>query len=424
MKTVTRLVGLAAAAAAGVASAAEGPVPRGIPHLDHVFVIMMENHGYAQVIGNPNMPFVNAYARRKNLATNYFAVAHPSLTNYLEVVGGSNFGVLDDNSPDWHAACASNLTSGVVSNESVGSPICPISGTGTEAATPAIDYTNETSGTPGVPSTGDWNIDGVKSIAASTDIVGKTIADQLVAAGHNWKSYQEDLPDSGADGVNVADGLWSNLSNLQPVTIPSVTPAPSIVGLYAAKHDPFVYFRSVQEGSVDGDHDGDDAGISLKHVVPFDGPHGLYADLATGHLPTYSFIAPNQCHDQHGRGNAGPFCAYDPNDVGTLAGLNPALMAQGDTALQNLVAAIHASRVWRDGRTAIVVVWDENDYSVGIVNKVTAIVDTNYGSAGRKSGNFYTHFSLLKSIEAGLDLPCLNHACDADVAVMSDLFAD
>lgn len=80
--------------------------------------------------------------------------------------------------------------------------------------------------------------------------------------------------------------------------------------------------------------------------------------------------------------------------------------------------------MWRDGRTAIVVVWDENDYSVGIINKVTAIVDTNYGSAGRKSGNFYTHFSLLKSIDAALELPCLNHACDADVAVMSDLFAD
>jgi len=28
-----------------------------------------------------------------NTATSYFAVAHPSLTNYLEVVGGSNFGV-------------------------------------------------------------------------------------------------------------------------------------------------------------------------------------------------------------------------------------------------------------------------------------------------------------------------------------------
>jgi hypothetical protein len=35
----------------------------------------------------------------------------------------------------------------------------------------------------------------------------------------------------------------------------------------------------------------------------------------------------------------------------------------------------------------------------------------------------YTHFSLLKTLEAGFRLPCLNHACDAGVNVMADLFA-
>jgi phosphatidylinositol-3-phosphatase len=39
-----------------------------------------------------------------------------------------------------------------------------------------------------------------------------------------------------------------------------------------------------------------------------------------------------------------------------------------------------------------------------------------------RSANFYTHFSLLKSLEAGFGLPCLNHACDESVHVMSDLF--
>ena len=263
MNSARLLFGLAAVAATGLASAAEGPMPTGIPHLDHVFVIMMENHGYAQVIGNPNMPFVNHYAGQANLATNYFAVAHPSLTNYLEVTGGSNFGVLDDNSPNWHSAtpCQSNLITGVTSTESVSDPICPIAGVGTDAATPAIDCTNETTGDPSQPTTCDYNIDGVKSIPAAHNIVGATIADQLVARGQSWKSYQEDLPASGADGVNVADGLWSNLSNLTPVTIPGVI-VPSIVGLYAAKHNPFVYFNSVQTGYHPGN--------SLKNVVPFD----------------------------------------------------------------------------------------------------------------------------------------------------------
>ena len=33
----------------------------------------------------------------------------------------------------------------------------------------------------------------------------------------------------------------------------------------------------------------------------------------------------------------------------------------------------------------------------------------------------YNHFSLLKTIEGALGLPCLNHACDSSVNVMFDL---
>ena len=41
-----------------------------------------------------------------------------------------------------------------------------------------------------------------------------------------------------------------------------------------------------------------------------------------------------------------------------------------------------------------------------------------------QSANAYNHFSLLKSLEAGFGLPCLNHACDTNVGVMSDLFSN
>jgi hypothetical protein len=91
--------------------------------------------------------------------------------------------------------------------------------------------------------------------------------------------------------------------------------------------------------------------------------------------------------------------------------------------VQKLVNAIHASKVWHEETSAIVVVWDENDYSLSPnINQVVVIVDTNYGRHGVSSGKRYNHFSLLKSLEAGFELPCLNHACDRDVAVMSDLF--
>ena len=404
---------LFAAAVATAVCAQEGEVPKGIPHLNHVFIIMMENHGYNQIIGNPDTPFANAYAKSANSATNYFAVAHPSLTNYLELAGGSNFGVQSDNNPDWHnATCTNNLASGEPNTDNPASPkVCPIDGIGTDAPTPAIDCTNETTCAPG-SNAGENNIDGVKSIAAARNVVGKTIADQLVAAGLSWKTYQESLPASGADGINFSDGFFTDKSNILAV-LPGESQG--LLKLYAAKHNPFVYFRSVQEGR--------NPDLSVKQVVGFAGEGGLFEDLSSGRVPNFSFIAPNQCNDQHGRGNGGTQCDFDPNDNGTLVGLNPALMYLGDLTLRNVVKAIHSSPAWHEGRNAIVVVWDENDYSVApTTNQVLLIVDTNYGVHGVKDETFYTHFSLLKSIEGGFRLPCLNHACDAQTKVISSLF--
>ncbi len=415
MKKTLAMVSLLNAVLAAPAMANEGAVPTGINALDHVYVIMMENHGYGQIIGNPNAPYTNQLAASGNLATNYFAIAHPSLTNYLEVVGGSNFGVHSDNYPNWHnAACLTNLATTTTNTDTPASGlVCPISGTGTDAATTAVDTTNETQGLPG-----DNNIDGVRSIAAATNISGKTIADQLVKARKTWKSYQESLPVEGADKVNISDGFYTNntdFSKITPVLNPPLTSS-GIVALYAVKHNPFAYFKNVQEGM--------NPKLSLNQVVGFEGENGLFADLASGKAANFSFIAPNQCNDQHGRGNAGPFCNYDPLSDGSQAGLNPALIQRGDETIKRLVTSIQSSAAWtRSTNSAIVIMWDENDYSTAPnTNQVPVIVLTKAGSKGMQSSTYYNHFSLLKSIESGLGLPCLNHACDADVQVMSDLF--
>jgi hypothetical protein len=398
------------------AFAQEGAIPKGVPHLDHVFLIMMENHGYREILNNPNAHFINQYAKTANLATNYFAVAHPSLTNYLEVVGGSNFGVHSDNNPLWHSTtCATNLSTGIPNTDSPPSPaICPIAGTGTDAATPALDCTNEVTGPPC-----EINVNGVVSYPAVSTTLGITIADQLVAVGKTWKSYQEDLPLRGPDLVNSSDGNFTNLTDftkIKPVLNPPLTSS-DIVALYAVKHNPFAYFQDVQQGG--------NPLNSYANMASYEGAGGLWSDLGSGDVPNFSLIAPNQCNDQHGRGNGTAFCNFDPNDNGTQAGLNPALIILGDQEVQKLVTAIHASPVWTRGRNAIVVVWDENDYSVQpIVNKVVAIVDTNYGVHERQSAQFYTHFSLLRTIEGGFGIPCLNHACDATTNTISDLFGE
>jgi hypothetical protein len=397
----------------GTMFAAEGAVPTGVRRLDHVFVIMMENHGFTQIVGNPNAPFANQFMKSGNAAMNYFAVGHPSLTNYLEVVGASNFGIRSDNNPDWHNAnCQPNLATGIPNLDAPisGGNVCPISGTGSDAETPAIDSSDECTAT--APCN---DIDGVRSVPAAANTVGKTIADQLAERGRSWKSYQESLPPTGADGVNASDGFFTDSSNI-PAVLPDQPPtSQSLIKLYAAKHNPFVYFRSIQEGEV--------SGSSLKNVVGFEGRAGLFEDLESGRVPALSFIAPNQCNDQHGRGNAGPQCDFDPSDTGAQSGLNPALIYLGDLTLRNIVRAIHSSPVWKEGHNAIVVVWDENDFSsVPNVNQVVAAVDLSHGSHGQSSTQFYTHFSLTKTLEGAFGLPCLNHACDADVKVMSDLF--
>ena len=393
------------------AFAGEGATPKGIPHLDHVFLIVMENHGYGQIINNPNAPFTNQYAKSANTATNYFAIGHPSLTNYLEIVGGSNFGVRSDNNSDWHnLLCVSNLVSKTVNTDNPPSPsICPISGVGRDAETPAVDTTNETTGLPG-----ENDIDGIQHIAGANNTFGKTIGDQLVTWGHSYKSYQESLPLAGADKVNYSDGFYTDSTDFTQI-FPTLNPQLSqsdVVKLYAAKHNPFVYFQNVQEGT--------DPGNTLANTVGFE---TLYGDLGSGNVPTLSFIVPNQCNDQHGRGNAGAFCNFDPTSNGTQAGLNPALIYRGDVTLQRLVTAIKGSPAWSTGKNAIVVVWDENDYSLAPnVNQVLLIVDPNYGSHGVQSAHRYNHFSLLKSLEGGIGLPCLNHACDENVSVIWDLF--
>ena len=51
--------------------------------------------------------------------------------------------------------------------------------------------------------------------------------------------------------MNYSDGFYTNntdFSTILPAQNPPLTSA-GIVNLYAAKHNPFVYFQSVQEGT-------------------------------------------------------------------------------------------------------------------------------------------------------------------------------
>lgn len=404
---------------AATAQAENQNIPQGtFGSLDHVFLIVMENEDTGTILNNPNAPFINSYRTKVNQATQYYAVGHPSAPNYLEIVGGSNFGLTNDYWPNWvGTGCVDNSGSSGCVNALT--PI-PASGGPQDNAVPSTVASGGCNGQLSFTgAAAQYNC--ARYDYAAAPYIGQSIADQLVSRYMSWKAYEESLPsvtssDSGVPtvfGVNYSDGVFSNLSSngsdgQQNVFATGTGP---IGKLYAVKHNPFAYFENIEEGS--------NPALSLARVADFDGNNGLWADLQRPlRAPHLFFIVPNQCHDMHGFVSGGtPVCASG----GSGNVNNNLLIREGDAALAKIINAIKTSPTWFFGRNAIVVVWDEDDYD-NVSNNVVMLVETNYASNGRVSSAVYDHFSLLRTLEAGFGLPCLNHACDSTSVVMDDMF--
>jgi phosphatidylinositol-3-phosphatase len=84
---------LVASLVAAVPAAATVPV---VPRLDHVVLIVFENHERDSVLGSGQAPTFDRLAARYADLTNYYALTHPSLPNYLALVSGSTKGIVDD----------------------------------------------------------------------------------------------------------------------------------------------------------------------------------------------------------------------------------------------------------------------------------------------------------------------------------------
>src|SRR5579883_757533 len=232
---IAATLALIALAAVPTVSAAQGTTSTHVPGFDHIFVIVMENHGYDEIIGNANAPHINALASKYGLATNYYAVTHPSEPNYVALIGGSYFGIQDD----------------------------------------APYYTHT--------------------------ITAPSLVDQLEAKGLTWKSYNESMPTPGYQGA-----VYPNQSN----------------ALYASKHNPFMNFAHVQSSLTE-----------LHKNVPI---HYLFDDLASGNVPNFSFIVPDQCSDMHGGQPACP-SSSTPGDAN-----DEALIKAGDDYVGGLYNHITA----------------------------------------------------------------------------------
>lgn len=62
----------------------------------------MENKDYSSVVGPGSAPYINHLTHRYGVATDYSAISHPSLPNYIALTSGSDQGIGDDSDPSSH----------------------------------------------------------------------------------------------------------------------------------------------------------------------------------------------------------------------------------------------------------------------------------------------------------------------------------
>src|SRR5205085_2344565 len=87
----------AAVAALAVLFAVAGcgsPAKKGVvPPGSHIVVIVMENKSYEDVVGSRQMPYLNGLAPKAAIPAAIYGTTHPSLPNYLALIGGDTFGI-------------------------------------------------------------------------------------------------------------------------------------------------------------------------------------------------------------------------------------------------------------------------------------------------------------------------------------------
>ena len=232
------------------------------------------------------------------------------------------------------------------------------------------------------------------------------LGQQLESAGLNWKGYYEDLPAPGSLAVIAAPaGLGDGSRKM---------------AFYAAKHSGFLNFAEVQASP-----------RRAEHIVGFD---QLDADLASGRLPNFALIVPNQCNEMHGLA-AGPGVPAD-----CVSGQTSALIARGDRVAGELVRRLQATAAWRSAdNMAIVLTFDEGagktrEGCCGVTpgaasnfggGHIPTVVITNHGPRGVDDRTPYSHYSLLRTLEDAFGVgERLGHAKDTDKGVkpMARLF--
>src|SRR6266481_3560246 len=183
---------------------------------------------------------------------------------------------------------------------------------------------------------------------------------QLLAAGKTWKSYAEDLPSVGYTGGNS--------------------------GNYYVRHNPLAYLTDVQNSPT-----------QQQNLVPFT---QFATDLASGSLPSYSFIVPNGCDDAHD-------CGLGVADNWLKTNIDPLIK---NPLFQN------------DG--LLIIAFDEsaNDNIDGGGRIAVVLISPRFSKVAFQSTTLYQHETALRLMLEGLGVSALPGSATA-APKMWDFFA-
>ena len=246
-----------------------------------------------------------------------------------------------------------------------------------------------------------------------------TLPDQLMAAHLTWNGWMEDMGNDTTRETSTCGQPVGSTPNVAGSSAPPGTTdnsqSATAKDQYAARHNPFVYFHSLVDGT---------PSPCQTHVLPFSQFHGSLAEPAN-----WNWITPNLCHDGHDAS-----CA--DGEVGGLTGAN-AFVAKW-------VPIIEATDAYKNGGL-IVVTFDEaatQDFSscCGEVPGSSGVVPEAPGLGGGQVGAVllspllhphtsscaYNHFSMLRTyedlfgIKTYLGNASVANSLDAELTATSD----
>jgi len=357
-------VGLTVASATTAVGESASP-PRQAPnaqssvqHLNHVFIIMEENHAADGTIGDrASMPFLNSLADTYNTATNYYGVTHTSEPNYIAATSGSNWGVNNDNG--WNAGSTEN---------------------GVTLSANQYNHTN--------------------------------IVDQLEANQIPWAAYMDSMPSAGYLPDKSPDGLYVSKHNpfilyqdvrLDPSRTANIKPYTDMAADLNGKNVPqYVWISPNLCNDMHGGIYGAVAG-QPETPCPYSNTIGDANDQALK-LKADTFLktaVQTIMSSKAWTGNSVIFVTADENDYDAA---NPSIGSYASAA------GCCDSPFLPAGDPEISPNWPGGIYGGGLVPMI--VINRN-GPTHVTDATAYNHYSMLLTIEQGLGLGMLGFTSDA-----------